>query len=150
MSEEEIEQLLHRERLTLAPIGKRMSAFAIDELLLSVLLLVVLWDGFAKAQSVEEIIVLTNSFVFEYMVMKIAYQTFFVMQYGATLGKIAMKIYVIELKTLDYPSFIASFNRAVFRVISEMLFYLGFIWGMMDPFKRTWHDRTARTLVVNA
>ena len=83
------------------------------------------------------------------MAMKIIYQAFFVMQYGASLGKIAMKIRVIEIKTLDNPNVISSLNRAIFRVISEMLFYLGFLWGMMDPSRQTWHDKTAKTLVTN-
>jgi uncharacterized RDD family membrane protein YckC len=146
---EEIENILHRENITLADIKKRASAFFIDEMLLSVLLVIALWDSFATAQTMEEMINLTNTFVFEYMTIKIVYQTFFTMQYGATLGKIAMKIRVIEIKTLQNPSIVSALNRAIFRIISEMLLYLGFLWGMFDPARQTWHDKTARTLVVN-
>ncbi len=148
--QEEIENTLHREGLTLAPTKKRAMAFFIDEMLLSFLLIFALWDSFSQANTMEEMINLTNSFVLEYMMMKIVYQAFFVMQYGASIGKIAMKIRVIEIKTLDNPNVISSLNRAIFRIISEMLFYLGFLWGMMDPLRRTWHDLTAKTLVVNA
>ena len=148
--QEEIENILHREELTLASTQKRAMAFFIDEMLLSFLLIFALWDSFSQAKTMEEMIQLTNTFVLEYMAMKIIYQAFFVMQYGATLGKIAMKIRVIEIKTLDNPNVISSLNRAIFRIISEMLFYLGFLWGMMDPLRRTWHDHTAKTLVVNA
>ena len=146
---EEIENVLHREGLVLAPVKKRAVAFFIDEMLLSFLLIIAMSDAFSNANSVEEIINLTNNFMFEYLIMKIVYQTFFVMQYGATLGKLAMKIRIIEIATLQNPRFAASLNRAIFRVISEMFFYLGFLWGMMDPAKQTWHDKTARTLVVN-
>lgn len=146
---EEIEDILDREELSLASIQKRSMAFFIDEMLLSLLLMLSLWDSFSNAASVEEIIALTNSFVLEYMAVKIIYQTFFVMQYGATLGKLAMKIKVIEICTLENPTLISAFNRAVFRIISEMIFYLGFLWGMFDPSRQTWHDKTARTLVVN-
>ena len=125
-------------------------AFFIDEMLLSFLLIIAMSDSFTNAKTVEEIIILTNNFMFEYILMKIIYQTFFVMQYGATLGKIAMKIRVIEIMTLQNPSFLCALNRAIFRVISEMFFYLGFLWGMMDPARQTWHDKTAKTLVVNA
>ena len=148
--QEKIQNILHREELTLAPIKKRAMAFFIDEMLLSLLLIFALWDSFSQAKTMEEMIQLTNSFVLEYMMMKIIYQAFFVMQYGATLGKIVMKIRVIEIKTLDNPNVISSLNRAIFRIISEMLFYLGFLWGMMEPLRRTWHDYTAKTLVVNA
>ncbi|SFV63540.1 FIG00387922: hypothetical protein [hydrothermal vent metagenome] len=147
---EDIENLLHREGLVLADIKKRAMAFFIDEMLLSFLLIIAMSDSFSNAKTVEEIIILTNNFLWEYLLMKIAYQTFFVWQYGATLGKIAMKIRVIEVATLQNPTFAVALNRAVFRIISEMLFYLGFLWGMMDPARQTWHDKTARTLVVNA
>jgi len=146
---EEIEDILYREHIELADIKKRGIAFFIDEVLLSAILLVVLWDAFIQATTVEQIISVTNAFVLEYMAMKIIYQTFFVMQYGATLGKILMKIQVIDLRTLSHPTLAIAFNRATFRIISEMLFYLGFLWGSFDPLRRTWHDKTARTLVVN-
>ena len=147
---EEIEILLHREGLTLADTKKRALAFFIDEMLLSFLLIFSLWDSFSTAQTTEEIINLTNSFVLEYMMMKIIYQAFFVMQYGATLGKLALKIKIIEIRVVDNPNVIVALNRAIFRVISEMLFYFGFLWGMMNPNRQTWHDLTAKTLVVNA
>jgi len=147
---EEIENKLYRENITLAPIKKRSLAFFIDETLLSFLLIIALWDSFKVAVTMEEIIILTNQFVLEYMAMKIIYQAFFLMQYGATLGKLAVKIKVIEIKTLNNPNVISSLNRAIFRVISEMLFYLGFLWGMLDKSRQSWHDKTARTLVVNA
>lgn len=146
---EEIEELLFRENLQLADIKKRAMAFFIDEMLLSFLLIIALWDSFSAAQNVEEMINLTNMFFLEYMFMKIAYQGFFVMHYGASLGKMAMKIRVIEIKTVANPNVLCSLNRAIFRVISEMIFYLGFLWGMLDPTRQTWHDKTAKTLVVN-
>lgn len=146
---EEIENILHRENITLADIKKRSMAFFIDEMLLSFLLIVSLWDSFSNATTMEEMINLTNSFVLEYMFMKIAYQAFFVMQYGATIGKIIMRIRVMEIRTLSNPSVVSSLNRAIFRVISEMFFYLGYLWGMLDPSRQTWHDKTAKTLVIN-
>jgi len=146
---EEVQNLLHREGITLAATKKRAMAFIIDELLLSFVLLIALWESFASASNIEEIINVTNSFVLEYMALKIIYQTFFVLQYGASIGKIIMKIRVIEIKTLQNPNIVVSLNRAIFRVISEMLFYLGFLWGIMDPSRQTWHDKTAKTLVTN-
>jgi uncharacterized RDD family membrane protein YckC len=147
---EEIARLLEREGLRLASVQKRALAFLIDELLLSALLMILLWDGFSSAGSLEAMVALTNAYVLEYIGMKILYQTVFVMLYGATIGKIVMKIRVVEIATLANPSFMASFNRAVFRIISEMIFYLGFLWAVLDPSRQAWHDKTARTLVVDA
>lgn len=147
---EEIEALLHRESIVLATIKKRAVAFIIDETLLSLLLIFALWDSFINAQTMEEMINLTNSFVLEYMMMKFIYQGFFVMQYGATLGKMAMKIRIIEIKTMANPNVLVSLNRSSVRVLSETFLYLGFLWGMLDPSRQAWHDKTAKTLVVDA
>jgi len=146
---EEIEQKLHSEGMTLASIKRRSLAFFIDEMLLSFLLIIALGDSFFQARTVEEMIILTNQFILEYMAMKIFYQAFFVMKYGATLGKIAMKIRIVEVKTLQTPNVIVALNRSIVRIISEMFFYLGYIWGMMDPNRQTWHDKSARTLVID-
>lgn len=147
---EEIENKLHREGLTLAKNTKRAVAFFIDEMLLSFILMVALWDSFQSAANIEELLEVTNMFVLEYIALKIIYQAFFIMQYGASLGKIAMKIRVIEVRTLQTPNVISALNRAIFRVISEMVMYLGFLWGLLDPTRQAWHDKTAKTLVVDA
>lgn len=125
-------------------------AFFIDEMLLSLILLIALWDQFSSGLNLEETIILTNTFVLEYMLMKIIYQAFFVMHYGASIGKLLMKIKVIEIKTLENPNVLSALNRGIFRVISELIFYLGFLWGMLNPSRQAWHDITAKTLVVDA
>ncbi|WP_345992599.1 RDD family protein [Sulfurimonas sp. HSL-1716] len=147
---EEIENLLDREQFVLASIQKRALAFFIDEVLLSIIFIAIIWKYFVQATNIEQMIDLTNSFVLEYMALKIVYQTFFVALYGASIGKIVTKIKVIEIMTLEKPGIIVSFNRAVFRVISEMIFYLGFLWGVMNPSRQAWHDLTAKTLVIDA
>jgi uncharacterized RDD family membrane protein YckC len=147
---EEIENILHREGIILASNKKRAMAFFIDEMLLSFLLVIALWDSFAQAVTMEQMINITNTFVLEYMLMKIIYQAFFVMQYGASIGKIVMKIRVIDINTIQTPNVIVSLNRSIFRVISELLMYLGFLWGLLNPERQTWHDKTAKTLVVDA
>lgn len=147
---DEIENALHREGMNLASIKKRSMAFLIDEMLLSLILLIALWDQFSSGLNLEETIILTNTFVLEYMLMKIIYQAFFVMHYGASIGKLIMKIKVIEIKTLENPNVLSALNRGIFRVISELIFYLGFLWGMLSPSRQAWHDITAKTLVVDA
>jgi len=147
---EEIQDILYRSGLNLSSVSKRATAFFIDELLLSFLLMVALWDPISSAKGIEDIVSITNTFILEYMLMKIVYQAFFVTQYGATLGKIAMKIRVIEVATLQNPSIGSSINRAIFRIVSESFFYLGFLWGFFDPARQTLHDKTAKTLVIDA
>ncbi len=146
---EEIEKLLNREEMTLASSSKRATAFFIDELLLSLILVIALWESFAAAKDMQAMIEVTNIFVLEFLVMKIIYQAFFVMNYGASIGKLVMRIQVIEIATVQKPNVIVSLNRAIFRVVSEIVFYLGFLWALFDPTRQAWHDKTARTIVVD-
>lgn len=146
---EDIQDRLYHEGMKLASIKKRSMAFFVDEMLLSLLLILGLGDSFLEAKTLEEMILLTNKFFLEYMAIKIIYQAFFIMQYGATLGKLLVKIRVVEIKTLQKPNVIVALNRSIVRVISEMLFYLGFLWGVLDPSRQAWHDKSAKTLVVD-
>jgi len=146
---DEVERRLDDAGLELATIQKRAVAFLIDELLLASLFLFIIFDQLAGNDNQDEMVALINSFTFEYLLIKIFYQTLFVYYYGATLGKIAMKIRVVDALTLKRPIFGSALNRAVFRIISEMIFYLGFVWAFYTKNRQGWHDKTARTLVVN-
>jgi len=133
----------------LASFKKRALAYAIDDILISIIFLIMLWDQVKSATNVVEVVAIINS-IWLFMVMtQIAYHTFFIWQYGATLGKIAMKIEVVEFQSGKRVGFSVAFNRAIFRIISGMIFYLGFIWAFFDPKRQTLHDKTASTLVVN-
>jgi len=65
------------------------------------------------------------------------------------VGKLLVKIRVVEMKTLQKPNVVVALNRGVVRVLSEMLFYLGFLWGVLDPLRQAWHDKSAKTVVVD-
>lgn len=147
---EEIFKLLDREELQLASKQKRFTAYMIDELILSAIWLSIIWGSFSGLESIEEKLLLINSYLLEFMALKVIYHTFFVMQYAASPGKIIMKIRIIELHTASNPSFLCALNRASVRVLSELFFYAGFVWGLLDPAHQTWHDKTARTVVVDA
>ncbi len=134
----------------LAPIGRRAAAYAIDDLLISMIFVIMLWEPISAAQSTEEVAAVINGVWLLMAATQIIYHTLFVWQYGASLGKIAMKIRVADASTLAQPGFQAAFNRGVFRVVSGMIFYLGFVWALFDPKCQAWHDKTASTLVVNA
>jgi len=146
---EEIVELLNREELVLASKQKRISAFVIDEIILSVITMLVLLDKISSAVTYEEILTALQPYIVYTLAIKIIYHTFFVMQYSASPGKILMKIRILELPELSRPSFMCALNRAFVRVISEALFYIGFIWGLLDPLSQTWHDKVAKTVVVD-
>lgn len=146
---DEVERRLDDAGLELATIQKRALAFFIDEFLLAFLFLVIIFDQVSGTNDPDAMVTLINSFTFEYLVIKIVYQTLFVYAYGATLGKIFAKIRVVDAVTFQKPIFGSALNRGVFRIISEMIFYLGFVWAFYSKNRQGWHDKTARTLVVN-
>ena len=150
MTNEELIEKFERENITLAPLKKRALAYLIDEILVSLLFIFIYVDQIPDNATTEETITIINSLVFYVMVLKVVYQTFFVWMYGATLGRIVMKIRVISLGDLENPSLLFSLSRASFRIISESIFYLGFLWAVLNPKRETWHDKVSNTLVVNA
>lgn len=150
MTNEELIEKFERENITLATLSKRGFAYAIDEILISVLFVFIYIDHIPENTTTEEMIGIINGLFAYVVLLKVIYQTFFVWMYGATLGRIAMKIRVISTEDLEKPSFLLSLSRASFRIISESIFYLGFVWAALNPKRETWHDRVANTLVVNA
>ncbi len=140
---------IEREGLTLASLQARGWAFFIDEVIVSLIFFIIFWDFIFVLKTPEKMIEAINSLVGYLLLLKIIYQTFFVWYYAATPGKMILKIEVIEERDFQTPSFLVSLNRAIGRVISEMLFYLGFAWAFLDPKRQTWHDKLAKTLVVN-
>ncbi len=140
---------IEKEGLTLASLQARGWAFFIDEIIVSLIFFIIFWDFIFVLKTPEEMIEAINSLVGYLLLLKIIYQTFFVWYYAATPGKMILKIEIIEERDFQTPSFLVSLNRAIGRVISEMLFYLGFAWAFLDPKRQTWHDKLAKTLVVN-
>ena len=149
MTEEELVEKFEQENITLAFIRSRAFAYMIDEILISVLFMFIYWEQFQKSANIEQTILIMNAMVSYMMILKVVYQSFFVWMYGATPGKMAMKIRVMYVYDLDNPTLLNSVLRAVMRVVSETIFYLGFLWAMLNPKSESWHDRVAKTLVVN-
>lgn len=150
MTDDQIIETFERENITLASIKRRAWAYTIDEILISTIFVIIYMGIIPPNATYEQIINLING-MFAYVVsLKIVYQTFFVWYYGATPGKILSKIKIISTTDLENPNILSSFNRAVVRIISESFFYIGFLWAFSNPKRETWHDKIAKTLVVNA
>ncbi len=146
---EPIEFLLQKEELRLASIKKRVFAYLIDELLLSLIVIGAMSGRFSSGNIESFIIAMNEAFLF-IMSIKILYHGLFTHFYGATLGKIAMRIRVVSIGLLDNLTIIESFLRASMRTVGESLFYLGLIWAIFDPDRQGWHDKVAKSLVIDA
>ena len=140
--------------MNIAPLGKRVIAFGIDEIILATLFTIVLLvidepEIMVAAQSGSnlEIQKVVSNFLIHYAVMKFLYHTIFVYLYGATLGKLAVKIYCVRANGSAMDIATAAIRAAV-RLISEMIFYMGFLVALFTNSRQSLHDMAAKTLVV--
>jgi uncharacterized RDD family membrane protein YckC len=79
--------------------------------------------------------------------MEIAYRTIFVGAFGATPGKMAVKIRVV---TADggKVGYGRAFARAVAEYLSLMILFIGYLMAAWDSEKRSLHDRICGTRVI--
>ncbi len=147
---DKIVEKLHQEGIVLAPFSKRAWAFAIDDILISLLFYIIFFDEINGYGSDLYSLSLFMNQIFAYILLvKILYQTIFVALYGQTLGKMALKIRVVDRDYLDTPTWYEAFLRALWRVVSEIFFYLGFVWAKFNPLLETWHDKMSKTIVID-
>ena len=138
--------------LQLASMRSRALAYVIDDLLVTLIIIMIFWESiYAISEDTEALMYLLKAeLVTPLIILKIIYHTFFVWYFGATIGKIVAKIMVIDANEWGRVSIFSSFLRAVGRIFSEMFFYVGFLIGFFNDGRKTFHDITGKTLVVNA
>ena len=142
---------MNTNNLELATTKSRMLAFVIDDFLITFIIIAMYWSQIAASgNDLVSVLAVMNEFVWQILILKFIYQTFFVWYYGATVGKIITKIRVIDFDNLGRVSIFTSITRSILRIISEMFFYVGFIFAFFNDGKQTFHDKLAKTLVVNA
>lgn len=140
------------ENLQLASMRSRALGYVIDDLLVTIIIMAIFWENIlAVSHDMNAMMLLMKTdLVMPLLMLKIIYHTFFVWYYGATIGKIIVKIRVIDANSWGRVSIFSSFLRAVGRIFSEMFFYVGFLIGFFNDGRRTFHDITGKSLVVNA
>jgi uncharacterized RDD family membrane protein YckC len=67
---------------------------------------------------------------------------------GQTLGKKALGIRVIDLRTGAPIGFSRGVIRYFGRILSAIPILLGYFWMLWDSEKQTWHDKLAGAVVV--
>jgi len=146
----DLEYRLFKEELTLAPISKRVLAFIVDTILLVLIVIAAMGDKFA-GKNIEQTINAMNQALLFIMLVEIAYHAVFVRLYGATIGKMILKIRVVDINMFANPTWASSVIRASIRFMGETpILCLIFLWAFFDPFRQGWHDKFAKTLVINA
>lgn len=67
---------------------------------------------------------------------------------GATPGKLAVGVRIVDAATGAPPSTLRLVIRLLCYVVSAVPFYLGFLWAAFDRRKQGWHDKIAGTVVI--
>lgn len=138
---------------------RRITAFMIDDFVISLFFIIIFYDQFSvvfeSIKVLDEVALESiNTFIAQNVLVvfliKLIYHTVFVWQNGMTLGKYLMKIKVMDLETGYTPNFQKSLLRSSLRIVSEMLFYIGFIMAFFMPMKQTLHDKFSGCVVVDA
>jgi uncharacterized RDD family membrane protein YckC len=69
---------------------------------------------------------------------------------GATPGKIALGVKIVDAATGGPPTLGRLVLRFFAYFVSAFPLYLGFLWAAFDRRKQCWHDKIARTIVINS
>jgi uncharacterized RDD family membrane protein YckC len=69
---------------------------------------------------------------------------------GATPGKLALAVKIVDVRTGGAPSLWQLIVRFLGYFVSALPLYLGFLWAAVDRRKQGWHDKIARTIVINS
>jgi uncharacterized RDD family membrane protein YckC len=82
-----------------------------------------------------------------FMLIQIAYQTFFLGKFGATPGKMICKLQVVTAEggRIGYGRAV---GRAFAEMLSGMICYIGYLMVLFDGQKRALHDHICNTRVI--
>ncbi|MCB4743713.1 MAG: RDD family protein [Sulfurovum sp.] len=139
--------------------NKRIWSFVIDDMIINLLLIIIFYEPIKALMGNvtvidETTVMMINQFVMDNAIIvfmvKVLYHTLLVWQSGMTLGKYVMKIRVVDYKTGSSPLFWQAFLRASIRLVSEMFFYLGFLFAFFSSLRQTLHDKLSNCVVVDA
>ena len=69
-------------------------------------------------------------------------------RYGATPGKLAVALKIVDAETGKPPGTTRLMVRLLCYFVSALPLYLGFLWIAVDRRKQGWHDKIAGTVVI--
>lgn len=138
-----------------APHGERLAAYLIDSLIVTAILFVTIFvvlfalvlpgvrAGDGNAMALPMVVLMLVA-----LVLGFGYYPFFWVRGGQTLGMKIFGLYVVR----DSDGGPVGVGQAILRLvgywIDALVFYLGFIWVLIDQRRRGWHDLIAGTVVI--
>ena len=70
--------------------------------------------------------------------------------FGATLGKMALGMRVVEESGQKAGFFRVLIRETIGKFVSAFVLFVGFIWILFDDKRQGWHDKIGGTFVVKA
>jgi uncharacterized RDD family membrane protein YckC len=67
---------------------------------------------------------------------------------GQTIGKRVLGIKVVDARTGMPIGVGRAIGRSFARILSTIVFGLGYLWMLWDPNKQTWHDKIVSSYVI--
>ena len=128
-----------------AGFGPRALAFLLDAVIVTVVVVPVMVLGFGVQEMPTE-----NSWEVLVLVAVAAAAIGFWRAFGATPGKIALGLKIVDARTGQAPGFGQLILRFLCYFVSALPLYLGFVWAAFDRRKQGWHDKIARTIVIHS
>ncbi len=116
---------------------KRLLAYIIDGILTYLLIIAI--KIFVPLDVITENIV--------YLVIWTGYWVWMTGTFGATVGKMVLKIKIVK-EDGSNVGYLTAFVRELASYLSFLIFGLGFLNIIWDGKKQSWHDKIAKTLVV--
>ncbi|MBN2768014.1 MAG: RDD family protein [Campylobacterales bacterium] len=157
----------------IASSQKRIAAFVIDDIIISLLFFAIFFDQIdsllaseitslfmnkdllvVSPETMQHISEKTTLFIKEnllvFIAIKIMYHTFLIWNNGMTFGKYMLKIKAVDEKSGANLSFGKSLLRATVRILSEFVLYFGFFIAFFNPKVQTLHDKISGVIVADA
>ena len=150
----EVPSYIGEVRVRVIGFGFRLVAVVIDVFLLAfitVVLAIVLsffsWL-YGAFQPYGDDFLFTNLFIVLGLLVSVAYYVGFWTKSGQTIGKS-----VLGIKVISADGSSVSWGQALLRyfgyIVSGLIFSLGFLWVAFDRNRQGWHDKIAKTYVVD-
>ncbi len=120
----------------------RFAAFIIDAIVISVVIVVL---------DAVDIIDLGNPSATDQIleaVISFGYYILLTAAFGATLGKMALGIAVVDENGQKAGFFKVLIRETIGKIVSGLVLFLGFIWILFDGNRQGWHDKIGGTFVV--
>ncbi len=138
----------------MAGFWERFAAFLLDSLILglAVGILAVIFgmpSWIFGSDNLRVFSIFSNIFVLLCVyISPLLYSTYFLTQKGATLGRMAMNIKVVQETSLKNLTIQKAIIRALMSFVSSIPLSLGYTWYFMSDKRQTWHDAVAGSYVV--